>query len=472
MISPTLLSISARYSAKELSPVDVAKAILSQIEEVEPKLNAFVLREDPDRVLQAAQASEERWRAGISLGPLDGIPVTIKDTVLVSGWPTRFGSRISSEASGVEDAPAVARLREAGAIIVGKTTTPEFGWKAVTDSPLTGLSFNPWDLAMTPGGSSGGAAAAVAADAALASIGTDAGGSLRIPGSFCGLVALKATRGRIPAYPPAAVWTLGHNGPIGRSVKDVAALLDVLAKPDPRDWNGLPTTDMNHRRALHDDTSCLKGLRIAFSPTLGHSKVEPEVASIVAAAAASFQRLGASVEEVESPLPDARDAFRIYFQTGIAHSLRHVSEDRWGELDPGLVKVLHAARQIDRRMFLEVYEFQMRISREARILHQRYDLLITPTVAVTAFAAGSLSPSTYDQENWLDWAPFAYPFNMTGQPALTLNCGFTVAGLPVGMQVVGPMHDEISVLRAGHAFEVSATSPVKSPLCRADNALV
>jgi aspartyl-tRNA(Asn)/glutamyl-tRNA(Gln) amidotransferase subunit A len=463
LLTPTLLTIADRYRSKGISPVDIAQAVLAHIAQVEEKLNAFVLREDPDRVLEAASASEARWRRNAPFGLLDGIPITIKDTIWVAGWPTRFGSRTSSEAPCSEDAPAVARLREAGAIILGKTTTPEFGWKAVTDSPLTGLSYNPWNLATTPGGSSGGAAAAVAANAALASIGTDAGGSVRIPGSFCGLVALKATRGRIPAYPPAAVWTLGHNGPIGRSVEDIAALLDVVARPDARDWNALPSNGMHHLRTLRNSPSSLKNLRVAFSPTLGHAKVDPQVAMLVAAAATRFAELGAFVEEVERPLADAREAFQIYFQAGIAHSLRDFPEDRWKELDPGLANVLNSAKSISRQKFLEAYEFQIRISREARLLHERFDLLITPTVAVPAFAAGKLSPPGYDPNNWLDWAPFAYPFNLTGQPALTLNCGYTEQGLPVGLQIVGPMHDEMAVLQAARAYETSAQAFAKSP---------
>jgi aspartyl-tRNA(Asn)/glutamyl-tRNA(Gln) amidotransferase subunit A len=466
LLTPTLLSIADRYRSKAVSPVEIARAILANFDAVERKLNAFILREDPDRVNEAAAESEARWRKGSSLGPLDGIPVTIKDTIWVAGWPTRSGSCTSSTAPSAEDAPGVARLREAGAIILGKTTTPEFGWKAVTDSPLTGLSFNPWDTAKTPGGSSGGAAAAVAADLAFASLGTDAGGSVRIPGSFCGLVALKATRGRIPAFPPAAVWTLGHNGPIGRSVEDIAMLLDVLAGVDQRDWNALPPSGVRYLDTLRRSSLDLAGLRIAYSPTLGHARVDPVVTKLVAAAAARLAELGAAVDEVESPFPDARAAFKTYFQTGIAHALRGLPEQRWDELDPDLAKVLEGAKRISRSDFLEAYEFQVRISREARLFHNRYDLLITPTAAVPAFEAGKLSPPGYDPLNWLDWAPFAYPFNLSGQPALTVNCGYTNDNLPVGLQLVGPMHDEMVILRAALAYEASMAESTNPPPSR------
>lgn len=273
---------------------------------------------------------------------------------------------------------------------------------------------------------------------------------------------MKATRGRIPAHPPSAVWTLGHNGPIGRSVEDVAALLDIYAKPDVRDWNGLPVTDTHHLNALRERAD-VTNLRIGFSPTLGHAKVDPEVAGIVAGAAARFSELGANVEQVDAPLPDAREAFRIFFQTGIAHSLRNLPEKRWLELDPGLANVLEQAKGISRTQFLEAYEFHVCISREARLFHDRFDILLTPTVSVPAFRAGTLSPAGYDLKNWLDWAPFAYPFNLSGQPALTLNCGHTKENLPVGLQIVGPMYEETLVLRVARAYEKSEAASSKRP---------
>jgi aspartyl-tRNA(Asn)/glutamyl-tRNA(Gln) amidotransferase subunit A len=459
----TIVDLLDRFRRRAASPVDLADAVLGQLERVEPRLNAFVVREAPEEVRRAAEASAARWTRGEPIGPLDGIPITIKDAILARPWPMRAGSKTTAATPGDVDAPAVARAREAGAIILGKTTTPEFGWKAVTDSPLTGISRNPWDERMTPGGSSGGAAAAVAAGAAVASIGTDAGGSVRIPASFCGLAALKATRGRIPAFPASAVWTAGHIGPIARSVQDIALMLGVMAQPDARDWNALPPPFRDYLADLQNAPN-IRGLRIAYSPTLGHAKVDPEVAALVAAAAARFAELGANVEQVDAPLPDARQAFLIYFQTGISHALRHLTPAQTATLDPSLAQTLEAGKRIPREQFLEAYEFQIRISREARLLHERFDLLITPTVAVPAFTAGRNCPEGYG-DNWLDWSPFTYPFNLSGQPAATVNCGFTRQRLPVGVQIVGPMHDEAIVLRAARAYEASTNSEVSLPDC-------
>ncbi|MDF2114451.1 amidase [Roseiarcaceae bacterium H3SJ34-1] len=450
----SMTELLAAFRASDVSPVDLAHAVLDQTAATEPALNAFVVREAPEAVLAQAKAAQDRWHRGAPAGALDGIPMTIKDAIITAKWPTRSGSLTTSSEPGPDDAPAVARVFEAGAIIVGKTTTPEFGWKAVTDSPLTGISRNPWNTALTPGGSSGGAAAAVAAGHAIASIGTDAGGSVRIPAAFCGLVAMKATRGRIPAYPPSAVWTAGHIGPIARTVADTALLLDVMTRADARDWNALPPPQESYVAGLPTDGDA-KGLRIAYSPTLGHAKVHPEVADLVDRAARRFEELGSHVEVVDTPLPDARDAFNVYFQTGIAHSLRRLTPEAVARLDPGLAAVLIESKAVSRETFLEAYDFQIRISREARRFHQDYDVLITPTVAVPPFAAGRLSPPGYDQANWLEWSPFTYPFNLSGQPAMSLNCGYTRAGLPVGLQLVGPMYGEAVLLRASRSFEAS-----------------
>ena len=301
----------ARYRARTLSPVEAARAACERIERLEPKINAFCHRAPPEEVLAAARASEARWREGRPCGEMDGVPITVKDAILAKGWPTLRGSKTADPSQPwTEDAPSVARLREHGAIILGKTTTPEFGWKGVTDSPLSGITRNPWNLALAPGGSSGGSAAALAAGIGHAAIGTDAGGSVRIPGAFCGLVAFKATAGRIPNYPPSAVGTLGHVGPITRTVSDAALMLNVMAAPDGRDWLCLPEPDRDYRIGLDRG---VRGLRIAYSPTLGYARVEPEVAALVAKAVAVLAALGAEVEEVARPFDDPTDTFRIHF---------------------------------------------------------------------------------------------------------------------------------------------------------------
>src|SRR5437773_264602 len=281
------------YRKHELSPVEVTRAVLERIEKLNPVLNAFNLVSQ--RAMDDAKASEARWMSGQPKGLLDGVPVSIKDIILTKGWPTLRGSKtVDPKGPWNDDAPATARLREHGAVLLGKTTTPEFGWKGVTDSPLTGITRNPWNPAKTPGGSSGGAAAAVASGMGPLAVGTDGGGSIRIPCSFTGLFGIKASFGRVPAWPISAFGTLAHVGPITRSVTDAALLLNVLAQPDARDWYALPYDARDWRTGLDRGIS---DLRIAYSPNLGYTKVDPEIAAIVQTAVRVFEELGAKIEE-------------------------------------------------------------------------------------------------------------------------------------------------------------------------------
>jgi aspartyl-tRNA(Asn)/glutamyl-tRNA(Gln) amidotransferase subunit A len=450
----------AAYRSGELSPVEAARAALARIERLEPKINAFCVVADPQEVLRLAGESEARWRAGKPCGEMDGVPVTVKDAILARGWPTLRGSRaVSPEQAWTEDAPAVARLREHGAILLGKTTTPEFGWKGVTDSPLSGITRNPWNLALTPGGSSGGSAAALAAGIGNAAIGTDAGGSVRIPGSFCGLVALKASAGRIPNYPPSAVGTLGHIGPMTRTVRDAALMLNIMAVPDGRDWLCLPPADRDYRLGL--DLG-VRGLRIAYSPTLGYAKVQPEVRDLVARAVASLEALGARVEEVAAPFEDPTETFRTHFFAGIAHSVRSFTEAQLAQLDPDLLKVLEKARKVTIAEYMGAVDRRAALGRATRAFHLKYDLLATPTLAVAPFEAGRLAPPGYG-EDWVTWTPFTYPFNLTGQPAATVPCGFAPGNRPVGLQIVGGMYQDHLVLRAARACEATQPASARHP---------
>src|SRR6267378_5318742 len=265
------------FSKHELSPVEVTRAVLERIERLNPVLNAFNLVSE--RALDDARTSEARWMAGQPKGLLDGVPVSIKDIILTKGWPTLRGSKtVDPRGPWNDDAPASARLREHGAVLLGKTTTPEFGWKGVTDSPLTGITRNPWNPKKTPGGSSGGAAAAVAAGMGPLALGTDGGGSIRIPCSFTGLFGLKPSFGRVPAWPPSPFGTVAHVGPMTRSVEDAALMLNVLSLPDERDWHALPYDARDWRTGLDQGIS---DLHIAYSPDLGYAKVDTEVAAIV-----------------------------------------------------------------------------------------------------------------------------------------------------------------------------------------------
>ena len=448
----SVADITEAYEAGTLSPVEVTETALERADRLQSKLNAFC-HLSPVEAIALAYDSETRWQQGCPHGPLDGVPITVKDAILAKGWPTLKGSKtVDPDQDWSEDSPAVARVREQGGIILGKTTTPEFGWKAVTDSPLAGVTRNPWNTHMTPGGSSGGSSAALAAGIGHASIGTDAGGSVRIPGSLTGLVAMKASVGRVPNYPPSAVGSLGNIGPICRTVRDAALLLDIMSVPDARDWLCLPQRDASYLDTIE---AGIVGTTVAFSPTLGYAKVDPEVAELVERAAASFTQLGAEVEEVAVPFDDPTDCFRTHFFAGIAHSLRPLPSEQLALLDPGLLSVLEQARKTDLAAFQTAVDERVALGRANRLFHERYDLLLTPTLAVPAFPAGQLSPDGYDPEDWLSWSPFTYAFNLTGQPAITVPCGFTNAGLPVGLQIVGPIYGDALVLKAAHAYQTA-----------------
>ena len=298
------------YARKQLSPVEVTQAVLDRIERLNPVLNAFCLL-DSDASLKAAKQSEKRWAKGAPQGLLDGVPVSIKDLLLTRGWPTLRGSKtVDPKGPWNDDAPAVARLREHGAVLLGKTTTPEFGWKGVTDSPLTGITRNPWNPKLTPGGSSGGGAAAVAAGMGPLTVGTDGGGSIRIPCAFTGLFGLKPSFGRVPAWPLSPMGTVAHVGPMTRTVADAALMMNVLSLPDMRDWHGLPHDGRDYRIGLDDG---VKGLRIAYSADLGYARVDAEIAAIVKKAVARFKDLGAHVEAKDPGFEDAGPLFAAHW---------------------------------------------------------------------------------------------------------------------------------------------------------------
>ena len=439
-----------RYRDRSLSPVEAARATLDRISAIDGETNAYVLV-DAESALEAARDSEERWRAGAPMGLVDGVPCSIKDLVLARGWPTLFGSRTTDPDQARDvDAPCVARLREHGAVILGKTTTPEFGWKGVTDSPLSGVTRNPWNLDRTPGGSSGGAGAAVAAGMCHLAIGTDGGGSIRIPAGFCGIFGLKPSFGRVPAWPPGRFGTLGHVGPMARTVADAALMLTVISEPDPRDWTALPHDARDYRDGLDRGVD---GLRVAFSPDLGYADVDPEIAGIAAAAAESFADLGAEVVHESPGFEDPQAAFRTLWWAGAANGLRGLSDERMKLVEPDLAAVVEEGRKIALFDYIAADGERAVLGERMMAFHRTHDLLLTPALAVAAFDAGTISPRATDDPKWITWSPFTYPFNMTKQPAASVPCGFTADGLPVGLQIVGPMFADHLVLRAAHAYQ-------------------
>jgi aspartyl-tRNA(Asn)/glutamyl-tRNA(Gln) amidotransferase subunit A len=448
----TATELLALYRTGDLSPVEACEAVLARIDDLNPVLNAYLLV-DADGARKQAAESTARWALGQPLGALDGVPISIKDVLLTRGWPTLRGSRaIDAGQPWPEDSPVVARVREQGAVLVGKTTTPELAWKAVTDSPLTGITRNPWDPARTPGGSSGGAAAAVAAGLAPLALGTDGGGSVRIPAAFTGTVTLKPTYGLVPHFPASAFGTLAHTGPMARTVADAALLLDAIAGPDHRDWSALPPPTQRFADARRDD---LAGLRVAYSPTLSFPDaatiLDPEVASAVRRAAEVFESLGAHVDAVDPPISDPVEEFHVLWFAGAAASVAGLPHT--GELDPGLAEIAAAGARLSAVDYLRANACRMAMGIAMGKFHQDYDLLLTPTVPIPAFQAGLEVPAGWPAPRWTSWTPFTYPFNMTQQPAASVPCGHTSGGLTIGLQVVGPRHSDALVLAACNAFE-------------------
>jgi aspartyl-tRNA(Asn)/glutamyl-tRNA(Gln) amidotransferase subunit A len=444
----TASELLVAYRTGELSPVEATEAALERIRRHDAQVNAFCLV-DADTALAAAKESEERWRHGEPAGALDGVPISIKDILLTRGWPTLRGSRTVDPTGPWDvDGPHVARVREQGAVLLGKTTTPELGWKGVTDNPLTGVTRNPWDPTRTPGGSSGGSAAAVLLGMGPLSLGTDGGGSVRIPAAFTGTTALKPTYGRVPHYPPSPFGTLAHVGPMTRTAADAALLLDVVSGADPRDpWALAPTGT-----AVATLDAGVAGLRIAVSPTLGYVDVHPEVAAAFAAAVQVFADLGAHVEEADPGFADPIGAFETLWFSGAAKSIEHLGPEQRALMDPGLVAISEQGARASALDYLTAMAVRNDLGTRMGAFHGRYDLLLTPTLPIPAFEAGVEVPAGWPRERWTTWTPFTYPFNMTQQPAASVPCGVAEA-LPVGLQIVGPRHADNAVLAAAHAFQ-------------------
>jgi len=450
------------YRTLKISPVEAVRASLDRIERYGDKLNAFTVV-DPDSALKAASDSEQRWKTGNPKGLLDGIPTTIKDLVITKGWPTLRGSRSTNpDQPWDEDAPSVARLKEHGAVLLGKTTTPEFGHKGVTDSILTGITRNPWNLDKTPGGSSGGASAAVASGMGQLAIGTDAGGSIRIPASFTGIYGLKPSFGRVPTYPSSPFGTLSHAGPMTRTVADAALMLTVIANPDNRDWQALPYDGADYSSRIDGN---IDGLRVAFSPTLGlNTEVDEEVAEAAANAAQQLSDLGASVERIDLNWPTPpRDIIQVLFTSSAAKLISMLTDEQQDQIEPTLLAMAAEGRKLD-MMSLKTAE----LDRTANGLYMnhilaQYDVLLSPTLPVVAFDTGKQCPDSYNEDP-SGWIPFTPPFNLTGQPAASIPCGFDSNSLPIGLQIVGPMYGDSVVLNVSRAFERAHPFAHKRPV--------
>lgn len=446
------------YRSRQASPVEAASAVFARLDKYNDVLNAFCFTA-PEQAAQAAAASRARWQRGAPCGPLDGVPVSIKDLILTKDMPTLRGSHsVDANQPWEVDAPATARLREAGAVIFGKTCTPEFGCKGETNSPRTGITRNPWNPAKTSGGSSGGTAAAVAAGMGPLSVGTDGAGSVRIPAAFCGNFGLKPSFGRVPAYPLSPMGTVAHLGPHTMSVQDAALMMNVLKQPDARDWTSLPYDDSDYTAGLNDG---IAGLKIAYSPTLGYAQVHPEVAAAVETAVQQLQALGAHVELVDPGFDDPLDITTGLWFSGMWMLWNGLTPEQRAQPDPDFAAQAQLGEKITA---LELQRLAVRrgaLGSHMRQFMQQWDLLVTPAVAVPAFDARPAGQVPMDPAAMLGWTPFSYPFNLTQQPACTIPCGLTRDGLPIGLQFVGPMFGDALVLRAARAYE--GVRPIPRP---------
>ena len=462
VIWASALDLATRIRTKDVSPVDVMETVLARIDAVNPRVNAFgALAADQARA--AARDAEVAVMKGEPLGPLHGVPVSIKDMIFTRGLRTTGGSRLLADLVPEHDSVAVARLKVAGAIVIGKTTTSELGHKAITSSPLFGITRNPWDLSRTPGGSSGGAAAAVASGMGPLALGGDGGGSIRIPASFCGLVGFKPSYGRVPEYPSFPGWdNFGHLGPLARTVRDAAALLDAIAGGDDRDPVSLPREPGSYVEACDKD---VRGLHVAWSADLGYARVDPVVQALCENAAAEFENLGCHVEVVNPLWENLEEPFTTMLSSQLHAAWGDQVAEHEAEVDPSFAKFLQRGARVTTREYLRARTRVQEFWQEALAFLQRFDLLLTPTVSVLPFAADGKPPREIGGEaiSVLGWMPFTYPFNATGQPAASVPAGWTAENLPVGVQIVGQRHADATVFAACAAFEAAAPWSERRP---------
>ena len=434
--------LSALYKAKKLSPVEVTTAVLTRIEKLQPQFNAYRYVDNVG-ALANAKASELRWAQGKPLSALDGVPAAIKDLLNVRGWPTRKGSLATSANCVADDSPVAARLREGGAVLLGKTQTAEFGWRGLTETKLGGITRNAWNSDYASSGSSGGAAVSAALGLGPLQIGTDGGGSIRAPAAVNGVFGFKPSYGRVAGFPSALNGNLFHIGPLTRSVRDAALLFNVIAAPDVRDWTSLPRDGRDWALELENPKLNLHGVRIAFSPTLYGTQVHSDIAKSVAKAVRVFTEQGAIVEEISLDVADPSPILSVYAAERAARLIRDIGEKGLELVDPEIRTSVQRAQAYSISDLVDAQEKRAALAVYFRKFHQSYDLLITPVQSQPVPKVGT-SPQV----------PFLGAFNLTQQPAASIPVGFDSNGLPIGLQIVGSYLADALVLRAARAFEL------------------
>ncbi len=450
----SVADLTAGYERGDFTPNEVVEAALGRAEDVQPTLNAFALL-DMQGARRAAAEATARWAAKAPRGPLDGVPGTVKDIVWVRGLPVTYGSQAIDAVMAEEDAPAVAGLRGAGVVILGLTTTPEFGWKAVTDSARYGITRNPWNIDLTPGGSSGGAAAAAAAGAGVVHLGTDGGGSIRIPGSFAGVAGIKPTFGRVAAYPLSAFGTVAHIGPMARTAADTALGLQAMSGRDLRDWHQPPEAS-----PLIPASSGWEGLRVGLWSVPARGTVAPEVASGFALTIARLQAMGAAVESISLPEAELDRIFRVHWFAGAAARLRMIPTEHHGQIDPGFREIAAEGARFSAADYLDASTARARFGAAMDQLLTEFDVIVSPGTPITAFTAGLEVPEGSGLDRWTEWAGFSWPINLSQQPAVVVPSGLTNDGLPLSLQIVGARGQDARVLALAAAYE--RTHPFKT----------
>ncbi len=441
------VELAAAIKQKALSPVEVVEAVLERLEAVNPSINAYVTV-IADSARAGARQAEEAVMRDEGVGPLHGVPVSIKDLIFTRGVRTTMGSKLYEDFVPEEDAVLVARLKQAGAIVMGKTNTPEFGLKPITDNIIFGPTRNPWNLGRTPGGSSGGGAAAVAAGLGPVTVGNDGGGSIRIPSSCCSLFGIKPQFGRVPRYPIFhGGEMITHEGPLARTVRDAALMLDVMAGPHWGDVYSIPAPDVSFSDSMDRG---VKGLRIAWSPDLGYAKVDPEVRMICERAAQGFEQMGSRVEEAHPGFDNPESHTGTLFGADHLEAFSPLGplEELVNKVDPLTAAMLYFAGELKATDYVKAMFAKQELGAKAGRFFRTYDLLLTPTLT-----APPLPVDSDDPIGFMRWVAFTISFNLTGQPAASIPAGWTSDGLPVGLQIVGRAYDEATVFRAAAAFE-------------------
>ena len=456
-IDPALLGaedLLALYRSRALSPVDALRDVLERIARMNPWVNAFAAMNP--RALAAAGESEARWAAGRPMGPLDGVPVTVKDLLDVAGFPTRRGSKTTSTEPATQDAPLVLGLKAAGAVIIGKTTTTEYGWKSPGDCPLHGITRNPWDRLRTPGGSSSGAGAAAAASFGPLHVGTDAGGSIRIPAAWCGVVGFKPSFGRVPQWPLGTFANVAVAGPMTRSVRDAALMFGAMARHDLRDPFCLPDDGRDWLAGIEDGVA---GMRVAVMRRMGFApNLDAAGEAALGQAARWLEEQGAIVEDVSPELPDTRAIFGRVWGVALAKLAAGLSPEQQGMLDAGIMDVARREAGMTAVDFLAADALRIEAAHAMARFHQRYDLVICPTTPGAAPAADQPTLKPYEAL-WQDWAPWTFTFNLTRQPAISVPVGLGPEGMPRGVQVVAALYRDDLALRGARALERAAAMP-------------